>query len=94
MRIRYWTIRATPDPIRILNIGVGVIVMDPETGEVDVKTISGPEDLPSFISHRKGIHRAVSDLATSLRPESTGQPAVESEEPISPYQRILWLRDH
>lgn len=34
MRFSYWTIRAVPQPMGITTLGVGVIVLDPESGEV------------------------------------------------------------
>lgn len=37
MRFDYWTVRAVPQPMGITNIGVGVIVLDPRTGESQFK---------------------------------------------------------
>ena len=94
MRFQYRTIRATPDPTRILEIGVGVLVTDPRNGNSIVATIERPESLPSQVQERDAIFSALRRLATRFRDTHSGANRIEFTDSDTATGLASRLEDH
>lgn len=94
MRFQYRTIRATPDPTRILEIGVGVLVTDPRNGNSAITTIERPEALPSQVQHRDAIFSALRTLATRFHDTNPGENRIEFTDSDTATGLASRLEDH
>lgn len=65
MQFDYWTVRAVPQPMGITTIGVGVVVLDPRTGESQFKFKDAQRAFTGSES-QEAIKQALQNLKTEL----------------------------
>ena len=65
MQFDYWTARAVPQPMGITTIGVGVVVLDPRTGESQFKFKDAQRAFTGSES-QEAIKQALQNLKTEL----------------------------
>ncbi|AGP31190.1 hypothetical protein [Corynebacterium terpenotabidum] len=67
MRYRYWTIQVTPDSMRLLTFGVGVLVLEEETGRHVLRTIPRHDALPASTGSDESIRNGIDFLRDELQ---------------------------
>lgn len=94
MRFQYWTIQATPDPTLLMTFGVGVLVVDSESQDFQVKFINRLESMPNSVPNRKAILNATRHLEAELNAMRSNLFGIEFTDFDSPSSYASQISNH
>ncbi len=80
MRFRYWTVQVRPTPTSITQLGIGVIVEDPSTGELAHRFVEKPHTLLSHYSNSNIAARIIGTLSRWIDAASATPIPLEIDE--------------
>lgn len=94
MRIRYWGVRAVPAPLSLTSIGIGVIVENPETGEILTRFLDQPSTTLRRFGFNNSLDRVVRNFQSTLDSMNTPNRTLELDRNSSTPELLGFLSDH